>query len=142
MPGKVFLDTNVLVYAFDRSDPARHAAARNLVATLLDERRGVLSVQVLKEFYVVATRRAAEPADHATACRIINELRTFDVVEEGLAELDTALLLVAKYRISLWDALIVAAARSGGCTEICTEDLQDGQTIEGVTVRNPFLRRV
>ena len=138
MSAEAFLDTNVLVYAFDRSDPARHEAARRLVGELIDSRRAVVSVQVLKEFYVVSTRKVAAPLSHDEAVRVVEDLARLTVVEDSLALLARALELAGRNRISLWDASIVAAAAAAGCGALYSEDLAAGATLGGVRVVNPF----
>jgi predicted nucleic acid-binding protein len=141
MTDRVFLDTNVLVYAFDRSDPARHDTAAALLTGLLADRSACVSTQVLKELYVVATRKVAAPLSHEAARAIIEDLSQVTVVEETVALLTLALDLVKRLRWSLWDAAILAAARIAGCSRLLTEDLQHGRVVDGVRVENPFLER-
>lgn len=135
-----FIDTNVLVYAFDRSDPRRQALAAELLVGLLDQRAAVLSVQVLREFYVVATRKIAAPISHDQACDIIRSLTVLHVVDDTLALFEEGLEVCQGHQLSLWDALIVVAARAGGCAVLYTEDLTHDQVINGVRVVNPFVR--
>jgi predicted nucleic acid-binding protein len=138
MANRAFIDTNVLVYAFDRSDDVRQKKASKLVGDLLDQRAACLSTQVLKEFYVVTTRKIAAPLTHDEASAIIDELFALEVVEERLPLLRKALELCGRAQLSLWDATILAAAAWAGCDRLFTEDLQAGQVIDGVKIVNPF----
>lgn len=133
-----FLDANVIVYAMDRSDPTRQRTAAALVGALLEDRRAIISVQVLREFYVIATRKIAAPLTHAAAREVIEDLRALTVVDESSALLADALDILEEARLSLWDALIVAAAARAGCTVLYSEDMAHGQVIRGVRIHNPF----
>jgi len=131
-----FIDTNVLIYADDAdAGPKRDTALR-----LLDEHirsgMGVFSTQVLQEFFVIATRKLGIPA--ATARRKIELLGTQDVVPIDLEMILAAIDLHRLHALSFWDALILRAAKAGGCTRLLTEDLQHGQIIGGVRIENPF----
>lgn len=139
MSGRAFLDTNILVYAFDRSDEVRHRQASALVEKLIDQRAACVSTQILKEFYVVTTRKIADPLTHEEACAILDDFSMLTVVEETLPLLRRALRLCGRFQLSLWDASIVAAAAWSGCDRLYTEDLQAGQVIDGVEIVNPFL---
>ena len=132
-----FADTNVLLYSVstvpEEADKTRKAQA------LLANRDIGLSVQVLQEFYVQATRASrAEPLTHDEAMGFIRAWRRFPTQELTLAVLDDALALKARFQVSYWDAAIIAAARASGCTEVLSEDLNDGQDYGGVRVVNPF----
>ena len=133
-----FLDTNVLVYAVDASVPRKRAAA---LAILEDEARHlVVSAQVLEEFYWTVTRklRPPMPADEAQA--MVRELtRATDVVAVDASLVEDAIDLAQRTPLALWDAAIVITAERGGCSAWLTEDLNDGQEIEGVLVRDPFM---
>lgn len=132
-----FADTNVLLYAV--STVSEEAAKARAAQALLANRDIALSVQVLQEFYVQATRASrTEPLAHDEAMGFIRAWRRFPTQELTLAVLDDALALKARFQISYWDAAIIAAARASGCTEILSEDLNDGQDYSGVRVVNPF----
>lgn len=133
-----FVDTNVLLYAVSSAQADRAKAAR--AASLLDETDLALSVQVLQEFYVQATRLGA-PArlSHESAVAFISTLMRFPVQETTVPLLRAAFATRARWRLSYWDAAIVEAARSVGCDTICTEDLQHGQDFGGVRIVNPFV---
>ena len=132
-----FADTNVLLYSVstvpEEADKTRKAQA------LLANRDIGLSLQVLQEFYVQATRASrAEPLTHDEAMGFIRAWRRFPTQELTLAVMDDALALKARFQVSYWDAAIIAAARASGCTEVLSEDLNDGQDYGGVRVVNPF----
>ncbi|MEX1119540.1 MAG: PIN domain-containing protein [Terrimicrobiaceae bacterium] len=133
----IFIDTNILLYAIcpGRNERAKAEKAREVL------RRDdlVLSVQVLQEFYVQATRPARnQPLSHAEAKALIHLWLRFIVVELSVPLLQSALRLKDRYQISYWDAAIVAAASQAGCRELLSEDLNPGQTYDGVRVVNPF----
>ena len=131
-----FLDTNVLLYALS-TDPAE-SAKRDVARGLLARRDWGLSIQVLQEFYVNATRRPKPALGHDDAVAMIrNLLRRPLVVNDGHLLL-AALQWKERARLSFWDASIVAAAQVLGASVLCTEDLQDGQEFDGLRVVNPF----
>lgn len=138
MPGRAFLDTNILVYAFDRSEPAKQARAAALVNDLMDADLAVLSVQVLKEFFVVATRKIATPLAYHDAREIIDDLSVMFVVDDTLPLLRKALAIHDAHGLSLWDATVIAAASAAGCARLYSEDMSHGQEIHGVVITNPF----
>lgn len=132
-----FADTNVLLYSVSTvaSESAKAAKAR----VLLGCRDLTLSVQVLQEFYVQATRTSrTDPLTHDEAMGFIRAWRRFPTQEITLAVLDDALVTKARFQISYWDAAIIAAARASGCTEVLSEDLNEGQDYGGLRVVNPF----
>lgn len=131
-----FVDTSVLVYAHDQDEPEKQAAALQLLEELSASM--VLSVQVLAEFYVAVTRKLARPMDAATAGLQISELAHCHVVAADADLVLEAARLSLEHQLSLWDAMIVRAAVRGGCETLLTEDLDDGATFDGVTIRNPF----
>jgi predicted nucleic acid-binding protein len=136
-----FVDTNILIYAEDRDALAKHEIARDLIAQLWEKRDGILSVQVLQEFYVNATRKLRKPLTSAKALGIINEYLTWTVVENTGALLTAAISLQQRTRLSFWDSLIVQAAIDGECNRLYSEDLNAGQRFGTVVVVNPFARR-
>ena len=139
MNGREFLDTNVLIYAHDARDERKRARARELIRRLLRERRGVLSLQVLQEFFAAATRKLGMTSEDARS-RIL-EYSRFDVVTLGAADLIAAIDLHRLHRLSIWDALVVRAALNGACTTLNTEDMQSGYVVDSLTLRNPFQSR-
>lgn len=132
-----FLDTNVLLYAVSTA-PGEEEKARVALA-LLEEDDWALSVQVLQEFYVQATRASrADRLSHAHASALIESWLRFPVQEITLPVFKGALALSERFGISLCDGAIVAAARVAGCREVWSEDLQDGCDYDGIRVVNPF----
>lgn len=136
MNERVFLDTNVVVYADDKSAGRKRDRSLALIADLVRASRAVLSTQVLQEYFVVATGKLGVPAEIAR--RKVEALSRLDVVivrpEIVLAAIDLHRL----HKISFCDALVVRCAAAGGCTRLLSEDLQDGQVLEGVRIENPF----
>ena len=132
-----FVDTNVLLY-FVSGDPAE-AAKQAKAAELLEREDLCLSVQVLQEFYVQATRPArADPLMHEEALGLIASWRRYPILDTTLELMEQALAAKARWAISYWDAAILEAARAMGCPELLSEDLADGQDYGGVRVVNPF----
>lgn len=132
-----FLDTSILLYSISR-DPAE-AAKRERAIALLDRDDGALSVQVLQEFYVQATRATRpDKLPHDIAAGLIATWTRFRVQEISLAILAGALEIKAAHGLSCWDSAILAAARALGCRELYSEDMGHGQEIDGVTIVNPF----
>lgn len=135
---KTFFDTNVLVYLFDAAAPQKQKRARDLFAQCAAEGTLVLSVQVLQEFYVVATRKLEKPLAAAAAASAVADLSAFPVVPADAAMVRAAIRTHQAAKISLWDALIVEAARSGGAAVLYSEDFQDGRSFGELRVSNPF----
>lgn len=131
---KIFLDTNILIYALDADAGERQGAARRLLRDVA--RTGVLSTQVLQEFYVVSTRKLGVAPTLAKS--MLHALRRFETVTVTPDLIEQAVDCSAAHRLSFWDALIVVAAESARCSELWTEDLNPGQIICGVKVINPF----
>ena len=133
-----FVDTNVLAYAHDRSEPARQSVAQAVLEQLWVDRTGVLSTQVLQELYVVATRKLDPPMRRAAARELVALYGEWPVVQVDVALVVSASELEERHTLSFWDALIVEAARRAGATRLLTEDLQHGRRIGGVSIENPF----
>lgn len=132
-----FADTNILLYAISRAPEERDKAKR--AGDILAERDLALSVQVLQEFYVQATRASRPDAiSHSQAVRLIESFRRFPVADITAAIMMAALRTRERYQLSYWDAAIIEAARASGCSHVLSEDLNDGQDYGGVTVTNPF----
>jgi predicted nucleic acid-binding protein len=132
-----FVDTNVLLYALSR-DPGERAKAER-ANTILAGRDVVLSVQVLQEFYVQATRETrADRLTHEQATRLVESFTRFPVAETTTGVVLAALATRDRFGISYWDAAILEACRSLGCEVVLSEDLNDGQDYAGVRVENPF----
>ena len=137
MTADLFIDTNVLLYA--QSKNPDETAKRDLARESLRRSGIAFSSQVLGEFYVNATRKLSPRISHDSAVRILRKLEAFPILPIGPGEVFRALDLRARYSISHWDSLILAAAQTMKCRAILSEDLNDGQDYGGVQVINPFL---
>jgi predicted nucleic acid-binding protein len=136
MPGRSFLDSTLLVYTDDRSEPRKQEAALALVELCRRRSSGVVSSQVLQEYFVAATRKLGVPAEIAR--RKVELFARFDLFVIGLDDILAAIDLHRLHRFSLWDALIVRAASRSGCSVLFSEDLQHGRRIDGLEIVNPF----
>ena len=136
----VFVDTNVLIYAVDEFDRRKHEAARAWRAELWKSNRGRISFQVLQEFYAKVTQKW--PAAKEDARAEVRDLLTWKPVTMNGLVLERGWKIQDRYKLSFWDALIVAAAKQASCGYLLTEDLQAGQEIEGVVVVSPFHARL
>lgn len=134
-----FVDTNVLIYAYDRSAAEKQVAARLRVAGLWEARTGVLSTQILQEFYVNTTRKLLRPLSPLRARRIIARYATWPVHRVEPNDILWASELAQRSSLSFWNALVIVAAARLGAARLLTEDLQHGQTIAGVRIENPFV---
>ncbi len=132
-----FLDTNVVVYAFDGADPIKKAQA---VSILEAGDRLVVSTQVLLETWWVLTRRLAQPLSEDRASTVIDTLAQLPVVNADAELVRRAIRTSRNAGIAVWDAMIIEAARSAGCDRVLSEDLQHGQDFDGLVVMNPFDR--
>ncbi|HEY6444943.1 MAG TPA: PIN domain-containing protein [Acidobacteriaceae bacterium] len=137
MSGKTFIDSSILIYAHDADAGKKRATAARLIEGLWSDRLGVLSLQVLQEFYMNVTRKISSPLSRRTARSIVN---TYSVwcVETTPAELAAAFRIEDEARIGFWDALIVAAALKAGADRILSEDLNSGRRIRDLRIENPF----
>jgi predicted nucleic acid-binding protein len=132
-----FLDTNILLYSISRD--STETTKRDRAVELIDAGNNALSVQVLQEFYVQATRPTRlDPLPHDIAAGLIRTWLRFRVQEISVPIMTGALEIKAAHRLSYWDAAIVAAARALGCRELYSEDMSHGRQIEGITIINPF----
>lgn len=134
-----FVDTNILVYAYVATGEKQEVAIA-LVDRLWDEHSGALSVQVLQEFYVNATRKITKPMGPDAAVDTLHNLARWRVHSPLPDDVIAAATLSTRHRLSFWDAMIVRSAAELRCDTLWTEDLNDGQVIEGVRVANPFTR--
>ncbi len=137
MSDSVFVDTNVLVYLFDRDAPGKQRRVRELLAA--EAPHLTLSTQVLAEFYVTVTRKLARPLPAGEAEAAVAEFCTLKVVSVEAALVRAGISRARRDRMSLWDALIIEAALAGQCERLLSEDFQDGRVFDGyLTVANPF----
>jgi len=137
MSDRSFFDTNILVYADDKAAPAKQRRAIELVALHRRAGTGVLSLQVLQEYFVTVTRKLR--LDAQIARRKVELLAEFDVVAPDLDEILAAIDLHRLLGFSFWDALVLRTAKEAACTVLLSEDLQPGRTIDGVQIVNPFV---
>jgi len=139
MNGRFFLDTNLFVYTFDTKAPAKSRKAAALIRHASDTGEGIISYQVVQEFFNVALRRFAQPMSVAEAEQyLITVLRPLLAVHSSPAIYFAALRIAEKHRMSWYDSLIIAAALEGQCDRLYSEDFQDGQKIETLRIENPF----
>jgi predicted nucleic acid-binding protein len=138
MSARLFLDTNVVVYAYDSSDPVKQSKAQELLATAVRQGDGALSTQVFGEFFhTVVVKRRLMTASEALA--VISALEGgLEVAHISLPLVKDAIAVHQRFQLRYWDSLIVATARQLGCKEIASEDMNHGQDYGGVKVSNPF----
>lgn len=136
MSDRSFIDTNILVYTDDQDAPEKQQVALDLLARAIADGIGVVSTQVLQEYYAAATRKLG--VDPAVARRKVELFSRLDTVQVGTGLILAAIDLHRLHRLSFWDALIVRAALDGGCSILYTEDLGSDQRIEGLRIFNPF----
>jgi predicted nucleic acid-binding protein len=138
MTAAVFVDTNVLVYARDVSEPAKQARAADWLRELWSEQRGRTSAQVLSEYYTTVTRKLRPGMDPDEAWDDVNALFAWQPQQIDRALLERAREIERRHGLSWWDSMIVAAAQLQSCEVLLSEDLQHGWTCGTVTVHNPF----
>ena len=140
MSDRCFVDTNILVYAHDRSAGSKHQRARLLIEDLWKSGQGVLSTQVLQELCINVRRKASRPLSVEEARRLIQDYLSWEIVVNNPSAVLQALDIEGRYKISFWDALIVQAAESSGVAILYSEDLASGQSYGSVRVVNPFVQ--
>jgi predicted nucleic acid-binding protein len=136
MSARSFFDTHVLVYADDKAAPAKQRTALDLVAEHRRARTGVVSLQVLQEYFVTVTRKLH--VDASIARRKVELLAEFDVAAPEVADILAAIDLHRLHRFSFWDALVLRAAKQAGCSILFSEDMQEVREIDGLQIVNPF----
>jgi predicted nucleic acid-binding protein len=140
MSGKFFLDTNVFVYLFDATAPAKAKKAARLVRDAVDTGKGIVNYQVVQEFFNVAFRRFAQPMSVAEAEQyLITVFRPLLAIQSSPALFVEALRIAGKCRLAWYDSIIVASALEGQCDTLYSEDFQHGREIEGLRIENPFV---
>jgi len=140
MNDSVFLDTNIFVYTFDHTAPRKRQQANQLVAEAIETGRGVISFQVVQEFLNVATRKFKTPLSPADCRTYVDRvLAPLCTVWPSIPLYHRALEVLDRWGFSLYDSLVIAAAKEAGCSELCSEDLQNGQVLGDLTITNPFL---
>jgi predicted nucleic acid-binding protein len=133
-----FLDTNILVYAYDRSAGQKHIIAAQFVSDCWENENGCLSIQVLQEFFVNVTRKISLPLDVQTARQLVADLAQWRLHVPESRDLLQAIDFHFMYRLSIWDAMIVQSTIRLGCKQMLSEDFSHGQVYGNVTVINPF----
>ena len=141
MNAKTFVDTNILLYAHDRDAGQKHETAKQVLRELWQERTGLLSTQVLQEFYVNVTRKIGAPLSRSSARGVVSVYSAWCVPGLGVTDLTAAFQIEDDARIGFWDALIVAVAVRSGATRLLSEDFNPGQRIAGIIVENPLAVR-
>lgn len=139
MSGKVFVDTNILIYAHDLDAGQRNEISAAILRDLWENRIGIISTQVLQEFYVNVTRKIENPLPKSKARGIIESYLAWPVELNDAGTVLSASEIEERYMLSFWDAMIVASARKAKAEKLLTEDLNHGQEIEGILVENPFV---
>src|SRR5271154_878195 len=138
MSGRFFLDTNIFVYAFDAKAPAKAKKAAQLIRQAADSGEGIVSYQVVQEFFNVALRRFAQPMSGAEAEQyLITVFRPLLAIHSSPALYVEALRITGKHRMAWYDSIIVASAIEGQCDTLYSEDFQHGREIEGLRIENP-----
>jgi predicted nucleic acid-binding protein len=137
--GKFFIDTNLLVYAYDSSAGKKWRTSVEILSLLWTHRTGVLSTQVLQELFVSLTQKVKNPIPSKTAKKIISDFLHWPLIVNDGKNILNAIDIEIKYHFSFWDSLILQAALVSKCEFLLSEDFQDGQVIESVSIANPFL---
>ena len=133
-----FIDTNVLVYAHDADAGAKHLKAQKLLQDCWETESGIISTQILQEFYVTVTHKLPKTIAKRVARNAVQAYQVWPVYQPSVEDIITASELEERHRLSFWDALIVIAAGMSGASTLISEDLQDGRQIGNVKIVNPF----
>jgi len=133
-----FVDSNILVYAYDLSQGEKHKQAKALLLSLWESGFGCVSIQVLQEFFVNVTRKSEFPLSPELAAQVIHDFSDWKVHRPGVKDIVSAIELHLRYRISFWDAMILQSARQSDCGIVWSEDLSDSEDYARVKVVNPF----
>jgi predicted nucleic acid-binding protein len=139
MNGKCFVDTNILVYAHDQSAGTKCRKALLLTQALWDSGNGVLSTQVLQEFYMALRHKVSSPLSASETEQVLRDYFAWEIVVNTRESVIRAISMETRYKISFWDGLILQAAERAGATVLCSEDLSHGQMYGTVRVVNPFI---
>ncbi|OGL44549.1 MAG: hypothetical protein A2161_05915 [Candidatus Schekmanbacteria bacterium RBG_13_48_7] len=141
MKEKTFLDTNIFIYSIDTSPDEKNKSKRSqqIVKEHIANESGVISIQILQEFYQVATRKIQKPISTKEALEYLRYMSILEILYPDFNMIVSAIHLHEKHLISFWDGMILQAAATAGCTVLLTEDLQDGFCLENLKVVNPFV---
>jgi predicted nucleic acid-binding protein len=135
---RVFVDTNVIVYAHDVTAGEKRVRASRLLTDLWESGLGCISIQVLQELFVTVTAKVPRPLPPATAAELVSDLAKWTVHSPGPDDVTAAIEIHQQENLSFWDSMIVRSAAALGCDILCSEDLNSGQRYAGVLVVNPF----
>jgi len=135
---KIFIDTNILVYTLDQKNIEKRDMARKTVKKVVESHQPVISTQVIKEFYVVASSKLK--ADPIVVKNIIHNFHNMEIVNNDLDLIEQAIDISILSQLSFWDSLIIAAAEKANCEYVLSEDLNSGQTYRGIKLLNPFIK--
>lgn len=139
MTADCFLDTYVLIYAYDLEAQDKHQKAKDIVYSFWNDRGALISTQVLQEFYVNVTSKIPHPLSLATARSIIEQYQVWPVITNTTESVVRASEIQERYQLSFWDSLIISSAEKGGAKTILSEDFSHDQSIVGIRIQNPFL---
>jgi predicted nucleic acid-binding protein len=137
--GSIFVDTNILVYAYDLSAGDKHEIAKKEIAALWNSGQGLISTQVLQELYVTLTKKVPKPIGPDIAKLIIQDLLQWNVIINDGTSILEAIDIQKQHRFGFWDALVVQAAIKGEAGVLLSEDFEPGRSFDGLTIRNPFI---
>ena len=135
---KIFIDTNILVYTLDQKNIVKRDMARKIVKKVVESHQPVISTQVIKEFYVVASNKLK--ADPIVVKNIIHNFHNMEIVNNDLDLIEQAIDISILSQLSFWDSLIIAAAEKANCEYVLSEDLNSGQNYRGIKLLNPFIK--
>ena len=135
---KTFIDTHIIIYAYDVTAGIKHTTARTILSDLWNSGLGVISTQVLQEFFVNVVHKIPKPMDKQQAKEIVQDLLKWHVVVNTGDAIIEAIDIHLKFGYSFWDSMIIEAAIKGGAAILISEDFQNGQVVHGVTIKNPF----
>ena len=135
---RYFIDSNILIYAYNDAEPQKKLVASELIASILENRNAVVSVQVLGEFFRVVTRRIPRPISIEQATAVIDVICSLQVLDIDLEMVRRAISTHSRYGTNYWDSLIIAAAERAACATILSEDFNSGQSYHGILAVNPF----
>lgn len=133
-----FIDTNILVYAYDRDEKIKNPIARKILIDCWEKKIGVISTQVLQEFYVTVTAKLSKKLSINEARELIKDLLLWPIEQVTSHDIIDATVLQERYKYTFWDSLIIVIAQKSGAEILYSEDLQDGQEFGDLTIKNPF----
>jgi len=136
---KIFIDTNVFIYALDQKDEKKQELARKTIRRVVESHQPVISTQVIQEFHVVASDKLK--VDPIVLKSIIHNFHNMEVVNNDLELVEQAIDISILFRLSFWDSLVIAAAEKANCECVLSEDLNSGHSYRGVKVINPFINK-